>query len=66
MEGSVTSQVIAVLRELATWFVEAFNSLLGIFYNPESGLTVIGTIAIISFAVSLVLVLVNWIRSLFM
>ena len=36
-----------------------------LFYTPEAGLTVIGTITVIGFGIALVLLVAAWIRSLF-
>lgn len=58
MIGSITG----VFTEIIDWFVLAIQSIMGIFWTTEGGLTVIGTLSVISLAIGITLLLVNVIR----
>lgn len=64
----MTSVFTSVWSEIVTFLVSLFSQISGLFYTPASGsgsgsLTFIGTLALITAGVSLVLLVFNLIRS---
>lgn len=51
-----------VWTEMMTWFAGAFENLIPIFYNEETGLTLIGILSIAGLAVSVCLLFLNLIK----
>lgn len=62
---TVVQGILAVVLAILEWFVDAVTTMTALFYTPEAGLTVIGTITVIGFGIALVLLVAAWIRSLF-
>lgn len=65
MEGisTVISSVLAVFTAVLEWFVSSINVAVGIFWAAETGLTFIGTLAVVGLAIAIVLMLLAMIRS---
>lgn len=61
--GTVVTQILNVFMAILTWFVEAVEVAIGIFWTAEAGLTFIGTLAVIGFGIAVVLMLLAMIRS---
>lgn len=57
--GSITN----VWTEMMTFFSGAFDKLTPIFYNAETGLTLIGVLAVSGMAVGVCLLFLNMIKS---
>lgn len=55
----------SVWTELVDFLVELFPSIIGLFYDPTTGLTFIGVMAVIMGGISLLLLVWNLIRSFF-
>ena len=62
---TVVKGILDVVLAILEWFVDADTTMTALFYTPEAGLTVIGTITVIGFGIALVLLVAAWIRSLF-
>lgn len=56
---NVLTSILAVFDEVATWFADAINSLIPMFYEAETGLTFLGVLSVASLAIAIVLMLVR-------
>lgn len=61
----IVTAVVGVFSELGEWFVAMIPQILGIFWNVESGLTIIGTLAVMSLGIAVTLLVFNYIRDFF-
>lgn len=59
---NVIESMLAILTAIAGWFVETFNDISGLFYNSETGLTFVGTLAVVGLGIGLILLVINTIR----
>lgn len=59
---TVIESMITILRSISGWFVDAFEEISGLFYNTETGLTFVGTLAVIGLGIGLILLVINTIR----
>lgn len=64
-ETNVLTAVLAVFSAIGEWIVEFIPSLLSMFYAPETGLTVLGIMAIAALGVSIVFLCIGVIQSFF-
>lgn len=63
MANSIVANILAVFTMVAEWFGDVMPTILEMFYNAETGLTVLGTVIIISLSVSVALLLINIVKS---
>lgn len=66
MEGTTTtivSEVTGVFSSLAQWIAKTLPSITEIFYNAESGLTFLGTLAVCGLAISVFFLLMGLIQN---
>lgn len=57
--------ITAVWTEISTWLTSTISSLESIFYDASShSLTFLGTLGIIALGISVIFLLIGWIRSL--
>lgn len=61
---SVISSVMAVFTAILEWFGTAFETASGLFYNSESGLTLIGVVSVLTLGIGVVTLVFGWIRSI--
>lgn len=61
--STVLSAVLAVFSAILEWFVTAINTAVGIFWVAETGLTFIGTLAVLGLGIAVILMLFAMIRS---
>lgn len=61
-DDSPTQSVLGVFTSISTWISESLGDTLSLFYN-ESGLTLVGTLAVAGLGVSLVFFLIEFIKS---
>lgn len=61
--STVLSAVLAVFSAILEWFVTAINTAVGIFWAAETGLTFIGTLALLGLGIAVILMLFAMIRS---
>lgn len=61
--STVVSAVLAVFSAILEWFVTAINTAVGIFWVAETGLTFIGTLAVLGLGIAVILMLFAMIRS---
>lgn len=52
--GTILGAILEVFNEVATWLVSALNTLMGVFYNAETGLTVMGVLGVSSLAIAVI------------
>lgn len=60
---SILTAILAVFTAVGEWIVATFNSLVPLFYTPESGLTFIGVLSVAGLAFSVAFLLINLIKS---
>ena len=65
MTTSVIEAVTGVFDAMADWFVGMIPTITGIFYNAESGLSLLGVLAIASLAISVVFLVLGFIIGFF-
>lgn len=67
MENSVdlVTSVFNVFSKIGSWFVEVIPSMLSIFYNETTGLTIIGILALCGLGVGTILMVFNLVRGFF-
>lgn len=61
--STVITAVLAVFSAILEWFVSAIETAVGIFWVAETGLTFIGTLAVIGLGIAVVLMLLAMVRS---
>lgn len=61
----MVSKFVEVWQAILSFIVETFDSILPVFYTAESGLTFIGTMAVIMAGIAIVLLVWNLFRSFF-
>ena len=64
-ETNIVTAVLAVFSSIGDWFADIIPSMLGVFYSSESGLTILGTLAVCSLAIAVVLLVLAWILDFF-
>lgn len=62
---TILESFVAVWEVIIGFLVDLFPTVIGLFYNPTTGLTFIGVMAVIMAGVSLILLVWNLIRSFF-
>lgn len=55
----MVAHMTEIFSEVFTWITSAMQSVLGVFYNAETGFTVLGILAIIALAISIFFLLVG-------
>lgn len=60
----IFDKVTAIVEKVGSLFVSLFESAVSIFYNDETGLTIIGVLSLIGIGFSLLMWAFNFIRSL--
>lgn len=53
-----------VISSVITWITSSMTSVVGLFYDATNGFTFIGVLLLVGFGLSLVWVLINFIRGL--
>ena len=56
--------VLDVFSGIGSWIVEFIPTLFSLFYQAESGLTLIGIMSLMALAIGLVLLFINILRSI--
>lgn len=59
---SILDSVTGVFNEVGDWFVEVLPKITALFYNGESGLTIIGTLSIMGLGISVILLCLNMVK----
>ena len=62
--NSVVTSILFVFTTVLEWFSTSLGSISSIFYDAESGLTLVGTLSVITVAISVSLMVIAMIRSL--
>ena len=63
--SDMITQILAIFTAIGNWFVESVTSMTALFYVPETGLTVVGVLAICGLAVGVILLLINTVKRFF-
>lgn len=64
MEGNtVIKSVTDVFTSIISWIVSALNSIVPIFYSPESGLTFFGYLSVVGLAISVFFLLMGVVQN---
>lgn len=64
-ETGIVTQVLGVFSAIGEWFADTIPNMLAVFYNSESGLTILGTLAVCSLAIAVILLVLAWILDFF-
>lgn len=56
---SILEQIFGIFGNMIEWLVGAVNDVVPLFYNAESGLTFVGTLAVVALAMSVVFLLIG-------
>ena len=62
---SVSASIFAIFREIGDWIIETIPNFFVLFYNPETGLTIIGVLTVCSLGIGVCFLLVGFIRKFF-
>lgn len=62
---TILESFIAVWQALVDYLIDLFPTVFGLFYDPTTGLTFVGVMAVIMAGISLLLLVWNLIRSFF-
>lgn len=61
--SNVVSAFTSVFSAIGDWFVTTFGNITDLFYSSENGLTFVGTLAILGVGISVILLIINTVRS---
>ena len=59
----IVTQITNVFSEIGTWIADAVTDLLPMFYSAETGLTFLGTLAVVGLAFSVVFLIIGLIQN---
>ena len=60
---NIIESMTNVFDSIGDWFVTAVTDVSSLFFVPETGLTLLGTLAVIGLAISIVMLLLNVVKS---
>ena len=61
----IVDSVLEIFTAIGTWFVTMITGMLPIFYSAETGLTIIGVLTCCGLGVSVILLVVGFVRNFF-
>lgn len=61
---TILDTIFAVLTGVLGWLIEGITSVVGVFYDAQTGLTFIGIMALIGLAIGIGRLVLAWVRSL--
>ena len=59
----IVEQMTGVFTEIGEWIVSAITQLQAVFYNAETGLTLMGTLAVVGLAIGVIFLVVGVIQN---
>jgi hypothetical protein len=62
-KDTILGAILAVFNEGADWLVGALTTLMGVFYNAETGLTVMGVLGVSSLAIAVIFLVLGVIQN---
>lgn len=65
MTPNVLDAVFDIFTKVGDWFIEIIPIILSIFWDPATGLTVIGILSVCALAIAVILLIMNWVVSFF-
>lgn len=60
---TVISSIMTVLTAILEWFGTALETASGVFYNAETGLTLIGVTSVLTLGIGIITLVLAWVRS---
>ena len=60
--GNVVTSITSTWTAVSTWFIDTLNTVPAIFYDSETGLTFIGTLAIFGGGLAIIIGLIGMVR----
>lgn len=63
--GGVASAIFEIFALIGDWIVETIPKFFVLFYSPETGLTIVGVLAVCSLGVGVVFLLVGFVQRFF-
>lgn len=60
---NIIEAMTGVFDSIGDWFVDAVSDVTSLFYVSETGLTLLGTLAVIGLSISIVMLLLNLVKS---
>ena len=60
--ANVVTSITSTWTAVSTWFIDTLNTVPEIFYNSDSGLTFIGTLAIFGGGLAIIIGLIGMVR----
>lgn len=60
---TIVSAITGIFDSVGDWLVNSINDVSALFYVPETGLTLIGVLAIMGLAIAVVMMLINVVKS---
>lgn len=63
--AGVATEIFEIFSAIGAWFVSMITNLLPIFYTAESGLTIIGVLAVCGLGVSVILLVIGFVQNFF-
>ena len=60
---NIVDSVFGVFTKISEWIITAVNDMVPIFYNAETGITFLGTMALCGLGVGIILLIFNIVKS---
>lgn len=60
---NILTSITSVFTAMGEWFVDIMPTLLGIFWQAETGLTILGYLAVASLAISVIFLIIGVIQN---
>lgn len=60
---NIVENVFAVFTNISEWIVSTVNAMVPVFYNTETGITFLGTMALCGLGVGIILLIFNIVKS---
>ena len=63
--SDLIQSILTIWTAISTWFISTMGELLGIFYDPTTGITILGIMAFAGIGVGLIFLLLGLVRKFF-
>lgn len=60
---TIINAITGVFDSMSEWLTGAIDGVTSLFYNAETGLTLVGTLAIMGLSIAVVMMLINTVKS---
>jgi hypothetical protein len=61
--GTIVESFVGIWSAIMSFFVDLFPDISALFYTPDTGLTFVGVLAVVSAGVGLIALIFGWVRS---